>query len=153
MRSPDDPWLLFFRKTPTDLAARPPLASSLQSFESCLFLNALFRYPHALTACASAIESALKVGCSRSEQRKPLQDLLEQARERFPRLAMLPQAQLNDFRTIRNRFVHFGFHESDDAVAASALLRTGLPFLISVHDVVFGFDLCDAMLPPFGTHL
>jgi hypothetical protein len=153
MRPPAEPWLLFFRNTPADLTVRPPLASSLQSFESCLFLNALFRYPHALTACASAIESALKVGRSRSEQRKPFQDLLAQARTEFPRLATLPQAQLDDFRTLRNRIVHFGFHEGDDAVAASAMLLTGLPFLISVHEVVFGFDLCDALVPPFGAQL
>ena len=56
----EEPELRFLDKRPENLVAQPPLASSLQNFESCLFLIALGRYPHAFTACAFAIESALK---------------------------------------------------------------------------------------------
>ena len=153
MQSPEKPWLLFFRKTPADLVDHPPLASSLQSFESCLFLNALMRYPHALTTCASAIESALKAGFSASDKRTTFQDLVARARNDFPRLAAMPESKLDDFRTLRNRIVHSGFRESDDTVAASAMLLIGLPFLMSVYDEIFGFELCDALVPPFGIHL
>jgi hypothetical protein len=54
------PTLDFFRTTPPDMLAQAPLASSLQSFETCLFLVGLDRYPSALVSCASAWESALK---------------------------------------------------------------------------------------------
>jgi hypothetical protein len=147
------PSLQFFRTTPDDLVARPPLGSSLQSFESCLFLIALMRYPHALTTCVAAIESALKARLEHSEQRTRFQHLLAVARQDFPGLATLPQTQLDDLRQLRNRIVHMGFHSSDDSVAASALLSTGVPFLISVYEVVFGFSLCTALVPPFGEQL
>ena len=59
MRNVDaEPTLGFFRCKPEGMAARPPLSSSLQNLESCFFLVAFGRYPHALVSCASAIESS-----------------------------------------------------------------------------------------------
>src|SRR5688572_22412072 len=110
MTRPEDPWLLLFRNKPTELMTHPPLASSLQSLESCLFLISLMRYPHALTACASAIEGALKARPGYVEQRKTFQQLLSQVRQNSAELALFTQAQLDDFRNLRNRIVHLGFH-------------------------------------------
>ena len=56
----NSPTLDFFRATPRDMVSQAPLASSLQSFETCLFLIGLDRFPGALVSCASAWESALK---------------------------------------------------------------------------------------------
>lgn len=44
----EQPSFVFFRATPADMMKQPPLASSLQSFETCLFLIALRRLPSAL---------------------------------------------------------------------------------------------------------
>ncbi|MGE3277635.1 MAG: hypothetical protein AB7O67_21175 [Vicinamibacterales bacterium] len=145
----DDASLLLFRSRPAHLAGRPPLASSLQSFESCLLLIALQRFPHALTTCASAIESALTAGCAHG-QGSGLQQLFAQAQKEFPGLSVVPQAHLDGFRKLRNRIVHEGFHTGDDSVAASALLHTGFPVLASVYEVAFSFDLREALVPPFG---
>jgi hypothetical protein len=152
MSATEDPWLLFFRRTPRDLARRPGLGSSLQSFETTLFLIALMRYPHALAACTFAIESALKTQSGPSE-RGTLQQLLAGAQREFPRLAVFPTSQLDDLRTLRNRIVHRGFHASDDPTSARALLSTALPFLASLYEVAFGFDVVDALVPPFGVQL
>ena len=54
------PILHFFGATLHDMLGQPPLASSLQSFETCLFLIALERFPSALVSCATAWESAIK---------------------------------------------------------------------------------------------
>src|SRR4029434_10175551 len=78
----EEPRFHLFRLPPADLRARPPLASSLQSFESSLFLVALRRYPHALTACVFASESALKAVCNEPSARKDgLKELLTRARQ------------------------------------------------------------------------
>ena len=120
----EEPELHFFRGTPADLLARPPLASSLQSFESCLFLIALKRYPHAFTACAFAIESAIKAAFGiPSSGGDNLQRLLERARERLPRLRDFPQHDVDHLRQSRNRIIHYGFSLKDDQPAASLLLR------------------------------
>ena len=42
------PELDFFRSTPDCLMTRPPLCSSFQNLESCFFMIALGRFPHAL---------------------------------------------------------------------------------------------------------
>ena len=51
----DVPTFWFFRETPRAMLDHPPLASSLQSFETALFLIALRRFPGALRACAAAV--------------------------------------------------------------------------------------------------
>jgi hypothetical protein len=147
-----NPSLLFFRSTPSALANRTPLASSVQSFESCLCLLALQRYPPALVTCTSALESALQARVGEDGRRR-LQALLAHAREEYPALTVIPQVQLDELRKLRNRFVHVGFGSGDDTAAAAALLLTGVPFLMSVYEVVFGFNLCDVLIPPFGAQL
>lgn len=146
------PWLVFFRSAPNNLSNQETLTSSLQNFESSLFLIALQRFPHALNACASAIESALKGRPGYSKKRQTFQELLVGAQREFPGLAF-PQTNLDEFRELRNRFVHHAFSSSDSSVAASALLSTGLPLLISTYDAAYRFDLPDALVPPFGAQL
>ena len=41
-----------------NIVQRPPLASAIQSLETCLLLISLDRFPSALASCAMAIESA-----------------------------------------------------------------------------------------------
>jgi hypothetical protein len=106
---------VFFRSPPKDLASRPPLASSLQSLESSFLFLALGRYPHALVACASAIESAMKAAFAMGpEDRDNLARLIDQARSGYRGLQLFPKSELDDFRNTRNRIVHFGFSPQDD---------------------------------------
>jgi hypothetical protein len=54
------PTLLFFRAWPENLEEIPPLASSLQSFESALISIRHWRFPDALVQLVSAWESCIK---------------------------------------------------------------------------------------------
>jgi hypothetical protein len=146
------PELEFFRSTPPDLLARPPLASSMQHFESVLFLVGLKRYPHALTTCASAIESTIKAGlhlevATRDTGRK----LFAKAYAARPELEAIPD--VITFLDARNRMVHYGFTRADEEIAAGLLLRTGVPLILACHQAFFKFDLLGALRTEFGVHL
>ena len=54
------PFSWFFRDAPKSVSLNEHLVSSMQTFETSLYLLALKRYPHALTACASALESGIQ---------------------------------------------------------------------------------------------
>ena len=54
------PTLLFFRHHPEALVGDGTLTSSLQSLETSFLLISLSRFPHALTACFTAIETAIR---------------------------------------------------------------------------------------------
>jgi hypothetical protein len=152
--SVDAPRLYFFRHTPKDLLARPPLASSLQSFESCLFLIALERYPHAFTACVFSIESALKAAFAQpSKGGDSLQKLLEKARDQSSSLGTFSKDGLDGMRQTRNRIVHYGFNLKDDRHTTTLLLSTGIPFLRACYESFFDFVLDDALLIEFGNQL
>lgn len=147
------PRLHFFRHTPKDLLASPPLASSMQSFESCLFLIALERYPHAFAACVFSIESALKAAFGQSSQGgDSLQKLLVKAQCKSPRLGSFSKDSLDGLRRTRNRIVHYGFSPKDDRLTVT-LLSTGIPFLRACYEDFFGFVLDDSLLIEFGNHL
>ena len=76
----EKPKLIFFRETPKDLQIRPPLASSLQHLETSFLLIAMGRYPHALIACASSIESCIKAALNKtSDDRLEFKKLYVQA--------------------------------------------------------------------------
>lgn len=150
----ETPRLHFFRHTPKDLLARPPLASSMQNFESCLFLISLERYPHAFTACVFSIESALKAAFAQPARGgDSLQKLLEKARGQSPRLGSFSKDSLDALRQTRNRIVHYGFSPKDDRLTVALLLSTGIPFLRDCYDGFFDFVLDDALLIEFGDHL
>jgi hypothetical protein len=94
----------FFRATPCNMARLPPLANSLQSFETSLFLIGLGKYRSALIACATAWESALKakLGIAPEEQIK-LYELLNRIIAQYGRLQSFNSEKLKHFRTTRNR--------------------------------------------------
>ena len=140
--TPQAPTLHFFRATPRDVAGNPPLASSLQSLETCFFLIAFERYPHALLSCASAIESAIRAYLKRPvEDETPLTALLEEIRRRSNNLRLFDGRKLADFRRARNRIVHYGFSPEDDDMSVRLLLQTGLPFLKKCYQELFSFYL------------
>lgn len=150
----DTPRLTFFRQTPDGLIARPPLTSSLQSFESSLFLVALGRYPHAFTSCAFALESAIKAAYNLpSSGGAPLKKLLEDARRDVPALAAVPQQRVDDLRETRNRIVHYGFSPKDDAASAGLLLDVAVPMLTDAYRGFFNFDLVDSLIVELGAQL
>src|SRR5437588_473581 len=118
----EKPELIFFRDTPKDLLNRPPLASSLQNLETSFLLLAVWRYPHGLVSCASAIESALKAAFNK--RRKGFGELLKLANAELPG-DVFSQADLDEFRDKRNEIVHYGFSPKDDEISAVLLLKTG----------------------------
>ncbi len=136
------PILHFFRSRPHGLEKQPPLASSLQSFETALFLIALNRLPSALVACASAWESAIKAKLQvEPEERATLESLLESVRCKSPALNAFKQRSLDRFRKARNRIVHYGFSPMDDKECAVLLLESGFPFLKELFRASFDFYL------------
>jgi hypothetical protein len=141
------PNLEFFRTTPEDLMLRPPLCSSLQNMETSFFLIALGRFPHALVACASAIESAMKSALVIDpEEFINANKLYAKAINHFQSLSSFDKSELESFRFTRNRFAHYGFSPRDDEESAVLLLRTGYPFLIACYKEFFGFDISDGLV-------
>jgi hypothetical protein len=138
----DVPTLHFFRATPPDLPQHPPLASSLQAFETCLFLIGLNRYPSALISCATAWESVLKAKLAiPAERNSKLVVLLDKARAQYPPLRAFDRSKLDRFREERNHLVHSGFSPKDDEECSILLLETGFPFLSLCYQVLFDFYL------------
>jgi len=138
----EQPSFVFFRNTPPDMMEHPPLASSLQSFETCLLLIALGRFPSALASCAAAVESAIKGKLGKpADDKIELWRLLEEARGVCPGLRLFDKAKLDRFREARNRIVHYGYTPQDDETCAVQLLETGFPLLEKCYSDLFGFDL------------
>jgi hypothetical protein len=138
----EQPSFAFFRTTPAEMMLHPPLASSLQSFETCLILIALERFPSALGACAAAIESAIKAKLNTPQEREiRLWQLIQDIRRISTNLRLFDQSKLDDFRETRNRVTHYGYTPKDDEVCAVQLLKTGLPFLEECYRELFSFEL------------
>lgn len=138
----EQPSLNFFRTAPPGLADRPPLASSLQSFETSLLLIGLRRYPAALIACGSAWESCAKaklgIGPDDKIEHWKLQERL---RREYPGLREVSDTAEHGFRKKRNAMTHFGFSPHDDEECAALLLGTGLPYLKLMYRELFDFYL------------
>jgi hypothetical protein len=137
-----EPKFHFFRATPPELLARPPLASSLQSLETTFFLLGLQLYPSALVSCATAWESVIKakLGLAPDDGTK-LAKLLGDIREGHPALKNHERPKIDDFRRVRNRIVHYGFSPKDDRECGLHLLETGFPFLFSMYRELFDFHV------------
>ena len=136
------PEFSFFRALPSDLQDRPPLASSLQSFESSLYLVALGRYPTALVACATAWEGALKAAFKIEDGDKISSSrLLERADDEIPGRFSWNPGENEIFRKKRNKIAHYGYMPRDKGLCAELLLRTGFRALISLYEHFFGFRL------------
>ena len=138
----EQPSFVFFRATPVDMMKHPPLASSLQSYETCLFLIALGRFPSALASCAAAVESVIKAKLGTPpEDEVKLWKLIQEIRKLSPSLRLFDETKLDRFRDTRNRVVHYGYTPKDDEVCAVQLLETGFPFLEKCYSELFGFAL------------
>ena len=148
MKMPE-PRFDFFRALPETSETRTALASSMQTLESVLLLVALRRYPHALSTCAAAIESAIKSSSVDTRRSNGLGDILEAARRESKDLAAFPAEPLSAFRRARNRITHEGFSPRDDGESVGLLLEVGLPFLHQCYLHLFSFDLWDALLPEY----
>lgn len=154
-----EPKFLFYRSVPDDPTKRTVLASSLQGLETSFFLVSLHRYAHALTACASTIESILKhsptceASAKKSGKATTLNDLIPAARGLSSTLSSFPQAELDDFRQARNRIVHKGFSPKDDSESAQLLIRIGFPFAASCLQELHGFNFKDSLIVEYAYHL
>ncbi len=150
----EKPTLHFFRVTPDRLMSRPPWCSSIQNLELCFYLIALGRFPHALTACASSIESAIKSTLNISpEQFTNAEKLFKQVATVHPALSSFNEQDLKSFRFTRNRIMHYGFSPRDDEETATLLLKIGFPFLMACYKEFFNFDLLDDIAVEFGRQL
>lgn len=148
------PDLHFFRTTPDRLMSRPPLCSSLQNLESCFFMIALGRFPHALVICASSVESAMKSVLNiLPGQFMNAEKLFVQAANAYPALQTFDSGSLDTFRFTRNRIVHYGFSPRDDEETATLLLKIGLPFLSACYREFFNFDHLSGLVVEFGEQL
>src|SRR5882672_9161327 len=104
----------FFGALPNSTQNTPSIMSSMQSLETCFCLIALNRFPHALTTCASAIETALKAAVISNKAKKPrFEDLIAAARHNSVGIANLSESDLVSFRRMRNNIVHHGFEPKD----------------------------------------
>jgi hypothetical protein len=136
------PTLNFFRAWPENLGQLPPLASSLQSLETCFLLLSYVRYPHALVSCATAIESAIraKLGLA-SEDRSKFSELLDVIQNHPHNIKALSQKSLDELRESRNRIVHYGFSPQDDDISIRLLIQTALPLLSRLYQSFFDLYL------------
>jgi hypothetical protein len=145
------PKLNFLRATPESTMTRPPLCSSLQNMESSFFLIALRRFPHALTTCAAAIESAMKSALAIDPEKYiKANTLYDKVINQFKALSSFDKKEIENFLFTRNRFVHYGFSQKDDEESAVLMLKTGYPFLLACYKEFFGFDIFDGLVVEFG---
>jgi len=143
-----EPTLHFFHTPPDDPVSFPSFCSSLQKFETTFFLVAFNRFPAALVACASAIESGLKGALGKGpEDRMLFRDLVGEAGQRSKAIAAVPANNLRTFRDARNRLDHYGFSPADDALSVDLLLAVGIPFLDLCYREFFSLHLQDALIP------
>ena len=148
-----EPTLLFFRHRPDGWAANPYLASSLQSVETSFFLVALGRYPHALTTCASALETCLQAAKIGAGDRDGLNDLITKAKRSSVAVAQFSVDVLTRFREARNRITHRGFGAGDDSESVALYLEAGLPLLRLCYREFHAFDFDDGLLMEYAEHL
>jgi hypothetical protein len=134
------PTLQFFHETPRDWLSHPPLASSLQNFETSLILLAMSCYPSALVTSASAIESAVQAAFPRLRGKR-FEELLKNANSGFPIELAFDSSDLDSLRRKRNEIIHFGFNHNDDEVAAALLIETGYRFIEQCYETYFDFRL------------
>lgn len=155
-----EPKLIFFRHHPENLISSPPLASSLQHLETSFLLIVIKRYPHALVACGSAIESAIKAAINAGpHDRLDFKGLIEQARKKYPSFTRIHDQEIKNFRLKRNEIIHYGFSTKDDEVSTKLLLETGYRLIAECYETFFQFPLEEkdgvygSLLPDLAYHL
>jgi hypothetical protein len=125
----------------------------MQSLESSFFLIALGRYPHALSVCASAIESSLQAADINAKENDGFQVLVKKAKSKSKAVVAFGDESLELFRNTRNRFTHRAFIPQDDSESISLYLEVGLPFLSLCYREFHEFDLMDGLLMEYVEHI
>ena len=125
----------------------------MQSIESSFFLIALGRYPHALSVCASAIESSLQAADINAKEKDGFQDLVKKAKKSSKAVESFADGSLDQFRETRNRITHRGFSPQDDSESVSLYLEVGLPFLSICYHEFHAFDLMGGLLMEYTEHI
>lgn len=148
-----EPTLLYFRRRPAGWATNASIASSMQSLETSFLLIALARYPHALTVCASAIESAIQAANIGATEKDGFHNLIKKAKKTSKAVEEFGDDSLNHFRNLRNLITHRGFSPQDDSEATSLYLEVGLPFLSLCYREFHSFDLMDGLLIEYVDHI
>lgn len=136
------------------LRKNPPLASALQSLETCLLLVSLNRYPSALASCAMALESAWKAASKKGpEKNDNFAEILGDINTTLPKEA--PSFDFKNFRILRNNIVHFGYTPKDDDLAAKLIFSIGLPafFLYTQSHPELHIDFISSLDPDLFDHL
>jgi hypothetical protein len=125
----------------------------MQSLETSFFLIALGRYPHALSICASAIESAIQAADIGAKEKDGLQELIRKAGKTSKAIQEFGDKPLKDLRETRNRITHRGFSPQDDSETTSLYLEVGLPFLSLCYRELHLFDLMGGLLAEYVEHI
>ena len=147
------PTILFFRHHPEALAGSTTLTSSMQSLETSFFLITLSRFPPALTASVTAIETAIQASDVGAKKDDTLQKLLEKAKTKYRKINEFPDDALVQLRKARNRFTHNGFSCTDDGEASSLIVEVALPFLWLCYTELHSFDAATELLPEYREQL
>lgn len=129
------------------------MASSIQSLETSFFLIALGRFPHALSTCAAAIETAIRASDAGAKEKDNLKELVKKAKDRSEKIAEFSGDALDRFRKVRNRVTHSGFVPKDNSDASSLLLDVGFPFLVRCYSELHSFDAKTGLLPEYWEQL
>ena len=145
------PTILFFRYHPEVLAGDATLTSSIQSLETTFLLIALSRFPHALTACVTAIETAIRASGVGGKRKINLLSFVNKTESE--EIAKYPRGVLEGLEKTRNWFTHQGFTSKDDSEATSLILEVGLPFLWLCYKELHSFDATTGLLPEYRQQL
>lgn len=113
----------------------------------------MMRYPHALTSCASAIESIIKASPSCKTRSRGLNALLEAAQNQVDFIKNAPQLELKHFRDTRNRIIHEGFSLKDNSESTSLMIQVGFPLASACLKDLHSFDLADSLLQEYTEQL
>ena len=136
------------------LEKNPPLASAIQSLETCLLLVSMDRYPSAMASCAMALESAWKAASKKGpEINVNFAEILGDINAALPKEA--PTFDFKKFRTLRNNIVHFGYTPKDDDIAAKLIFSIGIPtfFLYVNNHPELSVDFQSCLDPDLFDHL
>ena len=145
------------RDTPDEIAVKPALVAALQHMESSFLLLSAGRYPHALTACAAAIECVLREkfvnpGIAKRDQ-PDFFELINIANKKIKNSADLQKQAVHKLREKRNTFLHQGFSPKDDNRAAKLLLKIGFIYLVECFRKFYSFELRSNNSHPGGLDL
>jgi len=125
----------------------------MQSLETSFFLIALGRFPHALVACATAIESAIQTAGIGDKRKDGLTNLINKAKTKSPSINNFDGDLLIKFTRTRNDIVHRGYVPQDNARSAKFYLTVALPLLSICYQDFHSFNLTETLLKEYSKHI